>query len=164
MSFSVGGVAQPQQGLAQMDGRQRTSPMAQVMSGAASLLGVSDAELRGALASGSTLKELAEAKGVSQEDLKTAITQGLEQVGPPPGAEAVDPSAIAQGMPPPGAGEGEMAARFSTITSALGLDADQLTAALASGSSLSDIAGTRGMWSSVLKSLLTGPVAVDTAA
>jgi hypothetical protein len=176
MTFSVGGVTQAQQGLAQIGGHGK-SPMAQVMSGAASLLGMSDADLRSALAAGSSLSELADAKGVSKEDLQTAITQGLEQVGPPPGAEGVDLSAIAQdimdgkkpdagrlGAPPPAASESEMTARLSSITSALGLDVDELTTALLSGTSLSDIAGSRGVSSSALANLLTGPVAVDTAA
>lgn len=175
MSLSVGSVT-PQ--YAPPTGAQGANPMRQVMAGAASLLGMSDAELKSALHSGSTLGDLADAKGVSRDDLLAAVTTGVESVGPPPGAESVDAATIAQniidgkgpgGGPPPGpppsrGGDRDVQSRVDALTSALGMDQEDLFSALASGTSLSQLSAQHGLSSDRLRALLTGPIAVDTAA
>lgn len=176
MSLSVGSVTQ--QYPPPPAGTAGANPMRQVMAGAASLLGVSDAELKSALHSGKTLGDLADAKGVSRDDLLKAVTAGVEQVGPPPGTESVDAATIAAGIidgkgpgggrppgPPPGGdGERSVQSRVDALTSALGMDQDDLFSALASGTSLSELSSQRGLSSDRLRALLTGPIAVDTAA
>ena len=176
MSISVGSVT-PQHPL-QPAGGPGGNPMRQVMSGAASLLGMSDAEMKSALHSGTTLGDLADAKGVSRDDLLAAVTKGVESVGPPPGAESVDAATIAQNIidgkgpgggpppgPPPSRGDGrDVQSRVDALTSALGMDQDDLFTALASGTSLSELSSQRGLSSDRLRALLTGPIAVDTAA
>ncbi len=56
-----------------------------------------------------------------------------------------------------------MAARLQSVTSALGMDETSFFDALSSGTSLSDLAQQHNVSSSTLRSLLLGPVAVDTA-
>ncbi len=178
MTYSVGSVTQ-QHGPPPMGGPGGSNPMRQVMSGAASLLGMDDKDLRKALQGGSTLSELADAKGVSKSDLKDVVTKGLEQVGAPPGAQTTDLSAIAQDIidgkgpgggppgPPPGrraSGGDDMGSRLEALTSALGMDATSFLDALKSGTSLSDLAGQKGLSAATIASLLGGPVSVDTAA
>ena len=176
MSLSVGSVTQQQP--TRPPGAGGANPMRQVMSGAASLLGLSDAELKSALHSGKTLGDLADAKGVSRDDLLKAVTAGVEQVGAPPGADGVDAATIAQNIidgkgpgggpppgPPPSRGDGrDVQSRVDALTSALGMDQDDLFTALASGTSLSELSSQRGLSSDRLRALLTGPIAVDTAA
>ena len=186
MSTSIGSITSHHHP-PRMGGPGGESPMKQVMSGAASLLGMDDEQLRSALRSGATLAGLATEKGVSQDDLLSAVTSGLEAAGPPPGAQAAqgaDLTAIAtdivngpgparhhHGGPRPGGGRGggvgddgdDMAARLQSVTSALGMDETSFFDALSSGTSLSDLAQQHNVSSSTLRSLLLGPVAVDTA-
>ena len=177
MTYSVGSVA-PQHGPPPPGGPGGPNPMKQVMSGAASLLGMNDSELRKALQGGSTLGQLADAKGIAKDDLKAAVQKGLEQAGPPPGAETTDLSAIAQDIidgkgpagGPPGhrphgkGGADDMGSRLEHLTTALGMDQTAFFDALKSGATLKDIASQRGMSAMSLNSLLLGPVSVDTSA
>lgn len=184
MSLTIGSVTS-HHGPPPTGGPGGANPMKQIMSGAASLLGMSDDELRAALTGGgTTLADLATQKGVSKDDLLAAVTKGVTEAGSPPGAEGVDAATIAQGIvdgtggPPRGPGgpggpgghhdrgdrEGDMAARLQTLTSALGMDQTSFFDALGSGTSLADLAGAHGVSPSALKQMLLGPVAVDTAA
>lgn len=181
MSTAIGSVT-PSHHAPPADGRGGGNPMKQILSGAASLLGMSDDELRTALQGGSTtLKDLAVQKGVSQDDLLATVTTGVQDVGPPPGAGAVDATTIAQriidgrgGPPPPGGHhrggdhdgdrDGDMATRLQALTSALGMDQTSFFDALKSGSSLSDLADQKHLPQSTLNQILLGPVSVDMSA
>lgn len=181
MSLTIGSVTS-HHGPPPAGGPGGANPMKQVMSGAASLLGMSDDELRAALkGGGTTLADLATQKGVSKDDLLAAVTAGVTEAGSPPGAEGVDAATIAQGIidgaggPPRGPGGpggpggrhdggADMAARLQTLTSALGMDRTSFFDALGSGTSLADLAGAHGVSPSALKQMLLGPVAVDTTA
>lgn len=181
MSLTIGSVT-PHHGPPPPGGPGGANPMKQVMSGAASLLGMSDDELRSALeVAGTTLADLATQKGVSRDDLVAAVTRGVTEAGSPPGAEGVDAATIAAGIidgtggPPRGPGgpggrhdrgdrDSEMAARLQTLTSALGMDQTAFFDALGSGTSLADLAGAHGVSPSALRQMLLGPVAVDTSA
>ena len=178
MSLTIGSVTS-HHGPPPAGGPGGANPMKQVMSGAASLLGMSDDELRTALrGGGTTLADLATQKGVSRDDLLAAVTKGVTEAGSPPGAEGVDAATIAQGIidgtggPPSGPGgpggphdrDGDMAARLQTLTAALGMDQTSFFDALASGTSLEELAGAHGVSPSTLKQMMLGPVAVDTAA
>ncbi len=57
-----------------------------------------------------------------------------------------------------------MSQRLTALTDALGIDANSLFSQLESGTTLGDIASQHGVSSSTLSTILTGPVAVDTAA
>ena len=57
-----------------------------------------------------------------------------------------------------------MSQRLTALTNALGVDANTLFAQRESGTTLNDIASQHGVSSGTLSSILTGPVAVDTAA
>lgn len=65
---------------------------------------------------------------------------------------------------PPVSGSDDVSQRLTALTEALGIDANTLFAQLESGTTLNDIASQHGVSSSTLSSILTGPVAVDTAA
>ncbi len=97
----------------------------------------------------------------------------------PAAAKSSEPSAIAQDIidgkgpggglpgPPPGRGASggdDMGSRLEALTSALGMDATSFLDALKSGTSLSDLAGQKGLSAANIKSLPVGPVSVDTAA
>jgi len=164
--------------------------MKQVMAGAASALGMSDDDLKDALRSGKTLADLGKEKGVSTDDLIAAVKSGLEQAGPPQGAQGAQGAQapdltqmatdIVNGTGPAGRGHGphhgsraggdgdgdgdDMAQRLQSVTSALGMDETSFFDALASGTSLKDLASQHNVSSDQLKSLLMGPVAVNTTA
>lgn len=181
MSSGIGSVT-PQYGPPPVGGPGGSNPMKQIMSGAASLLGMSDDDLRSALQGGrTTLADLATQKGVSQDDLLATVAKGVQDVGPPPGSGNVDATTIAQqiidgrgGPPPPGGhhrggvhdgdADGDMATRLQSLTSALGMDTTSFFDALKSGSTLSDLAGQRNVSQNTLNQLLLGPVSVDAAA
>lgn len=164
-------------------GPRDSNPGKQAMAGAASLLGMSGDGLRTALQGGqTTLADLAAQKGVSRDDLLAAVTKGLQDAGPPPGAESIDAAAIAdriidgRGGPARGPGgpggprdrdgdhDGDMATRLQSLTSALGMDQTSFFDALKSGTSLSQLADQHGMSPSALQQMLLGPVSVDTSA
>ena len=157
------------------------NPMKRLLEPAAKLLGLSSQELRDELRSGKTLAELASDQGVSRDNLIAAVVQGL-QSGPPGfvrnvqrAEPAADLAAIATNLvdgkgfggpppPPPASGSDDVSQRLTALTGALGIDANTLFAKLESGTTLNDIASQHGVSSSTLSSILTGPVAVDTAA
>jgi hypothetical protein len=158
------------------------NPMKRLLEPAAKLLGLSSQQLRDELRSSKTLAELASDQGVSHDDLIAAVVvQGL-QSGPPGfvhnvqrAEQTTDLAAIAAklvdgkgfgGPPPPptASGSDDVSQRLTALTDALGIDANTLFAQLESGTTLNDIASQHGVSSSTLSSILTGPVAVDTAA
>ena len=181
MSTGIGSVT-PQYGPHPAGGHGGSNPMKQIMSGAASLLGMSDDDLRTALQGGRTsLADLATRKGVSQDDLLAAVTTGVQDVGPPAGAGSADAATVAQriidgegGPPPPGGRhrggdhdgdrDGDMATRLQSLTSALGMDQTSFFDALKAGSTLSDLASQQNVSQGTLEQLLLGPVSVDTSA
>jgi lambda repressor-like predicted transcriptional regulator len=182
MSLTIGSVTS-HHGPPPAGGPGGANPMKQVMAGAASLLGMSDDELRTALrGGGTTLADLAAGQGVSKDDLLAAATKGVREVGPPPGAEGVDAATIAQGIidgtgrpgtgrgpdahggPPPADRGADMAARLGSLTSALGMDETAFFDALKAGTSLTQLADEHGVSQSALKQILLGPVSVDTRA
>lgn len=177
MSLTIGSVT-PHHGPPPAGGSGGANPMKQVMSGAASLLGMTDEEMRSALRDGgTTLADLAAGKGVAKDDLLAAVTKGLQEVGPPPGAENVDAAAIAQGIidgtggpgrgrgapggPQPGDRGADMAARLGSLTSALGMDETSFFDALKAGTSLAELADQHGVSPGSLKQILLGPVSVS---
>ncbi len=176
MISAIGGAGSPQRTEGMTGPGGPGGPMRQAMAGAAELLGMGEAELGRALRGGSTLAELGAQRGVSTDDLVAFVAQGLEAVGPPPGAEGVDATTLAKGIvdgtagpghgrppsgPPPGGRPGE---RLDALTGALGMDAESLFAELEQGGSLSAIAQRQGVDSTRLHQLLTGPMRIDTAA
>ncbi|MBJ7455859.1 MAG: hypothetical protein JHC74_07360 [Thermoleophilia bacterium] len=177
MSLTIGSVT-PHHGPPPAGGPGGANPMKQVMAGAASLLGMSDEEMRSALrGGGTTLADLAAEKGVSKDDLLAAVTAGVQEAGPPPGAEDVDAATIAQGIidgtagpgrgrggpggPPPGDRGADMAARLGSLTSALGMDETSFFDALKAGTSLAELADQHGVSQGALKQILLGPVSVS---
>lgn len=59
------------------EGRRPPGPPPEAIEAAAKALDMSESDVQDALASGSTLQDLADSKGVSQEDLLAAVTDGL---------------------------------------------------------------------------------------
>ena len=166
-----------------MGGSGGSNRMKQVMAGAASLLGMGGDALRTAMGSGqATLADLAAQKGVSRDDLLVAVAKGLQDAGPPPGAESIDAAAIAEritdgtGGPPRAPGgpggprdrdgdhDGDMATRLQSLTSALDMDQTSFFDALKSGRSLAQLADRHGVSPSALHQMLLGPVSVGTSA
>jgi len=157
------------------------NPMKRLLEPAAKLLGLSPQELHNELRSGKTLAGLASDQGVSRDDLIAAVVQGL-QSGPPGfvrnvqrAEQTIDLASIAANLvdgkgfggpppPPPASGSDDVSQRLAALTNALGVDANTLFAQLESGTTLNDIASQHGVSSGTLSSILTGPVAVDTAA
>ncbi len=157
------------------------NPMKKLLDPAAKLLGLSPQELREDLRSGKTLADLAAEKGVSRDDLIAGVVSGL-QAGPAGfvrnvqrAEQTTDLAAIAAKLvdgkgfggpppPPPASASSDVSQRLTTLTDALGIDANSLFSQLESGTTLGDIASQHGVSSSTLSTILTGPVAVDTAA
>jgi hypothetical protein len=124
---------------------------------AASVLGMSEREIARSVAHGTSLGDLAQQKGVSIDDLRTALVEGLPEelaavadvdalVGdlltrtgsPPVPASAI--GGIAGFSPPSGILGGEMTSAqtrmLESISDLLGTDAESLRASLASGTDL----------------------------
>jgi uncharacterized protein (DUF433 family) len=141
-----------------------------MMAPVAERLGMSVDDLQSALSGGTTLDQLATAKGVSHDDLLAAIKHGLEAARPadaPEGASGVfdlDAMAesIASGTPPPPPPGGVHGGRpphgvnqadtqtLDSIASLLDMTSDDLVGALADGTSLADLAAQHDVSASAL--------------
>lgn len=153
-----------------------------VLAPVADLLGTTTANLQTSMRSGQTLDSLADAAGVSHDDLVAAITAGIDQDrstqglgGATPTGEVFDVSAIAEAMatgvapaggpsgpPPPPPVHGVNSADddlLQSVASALDLSTDDLVSALMDGTSLSDLATRQGVsMTTVLDTLGRGMV------
>jgi hypothetical protein len=163
----------------QVDRSQRPphgGDMEKRMQPTADLLGLSTSDLKSKLDSGSTLSEIADAQGVSQDDLLKSIKEGL-QAGKPEGAPELSEtqltemaSNIAAGKGPSGRGHHhgpppvkEAASTSDTISSladALGVDSSDLYEQVQSGSDLSSLLGNEDPYSRSTGGI-TGGLAVN---
>jgi hypothetical protein len=136
----------------------RKDRLDKAMQGVAELLDMTTEELRDAQRNGTTLADLAEQKGVSVDDLKAKLAEGLEANAPADAPAGIDftqmASQIIDGkgpggrpggmMPPQSTGENTASALQSLLEST-GIDPDQLEDLLLStlnGTSSSDEAST----------------------
>lgn len=156
-----------------------------VLSPVADLLGTTTANLQASMRSGQTLDSLAEAAGVSHDDLVAAITAGIDQdrsaqgiAATVPTGEVFDVSALAEAMatgvgpaggpsgPPPSPPvHGENSADddlLQSVASALDLSTDDLVSALMEGTSLSDLATTQGVSMTTILDTLGRGMVVNT--
>lgn len=200
MSIQVGGVgsafatqmaqfarsAQSAQGASGGRGRPPGPDPATMMQPVADLLGVSTSELRSSLDGGTSLDQLASAKGVSHDDLVAAIKDGLEATAPQgtsssdgvSGTSAVfDLDAMAEdiaagvrpqgpegpppGPPPTGRNDNDHDA-LQRVSDLLDMSTDELIESLTSGSSLRDLASSKGISSDQLLDALSEGMVVDT--
>lgn len=176
----------------------------QALQPVATLLGTTTQSLMTEMQSGKTLSSIANTQGVSQNDLISAIEQGLQSAAPQGssqnGPSQADLATIAQNiasgtMPVGGhhhhqiSGSGSnslspnldtgsgsdtsstaanssttASSEFSTLASALGLDANSLLQSLTSGETLTSIASAQGVSSSNLQSILSSGLQIDTTA
>jgi hypothetical protein len=170
-----------QLGMANGPGRPGRPDMATAMAPVADELGMTGDELRDALRAGSTLDQLASAKGVSHQDLVSAITKGLQDARPAGAPAGVDLSKmaedIASGVRGPGhhgghhhhaqraaSGAVDPSANLNALADLVGVDATALRDGLQQGTSLSDILSANGVDESQLAQKFLPGTVVDTYA
>jgi lambda repressor-like predicted transcriptional regulator len=158
-----------------------------------SLLGLSAKDIAKQVASGKSLDDLAKAKGVSHEDLVSALKSGMpDDLKGSTQADAIaETIATQQGMPtqgpggPPPSGPPLMSSlngigqssgvlsgnltssqqdMLDSLSSALGTDSTSLLDELQSGTSLSDLVKSKGIDISTLANVLQNGLLVDTKA
>jgi hypothetical protein len=165
--------------LSQAGGAQRRppSPPADSFTNTAKTLGLTTDDLKTQLDSGATLDSLAQAKGVSSNDLLAAVKTDLKANKPDGAPEVSDDqltqmaSNVAAGKGPggghgphgprPGTSASDTSQSLSTLADALGTSTDDLLSKLQSGSDLSSLFGQSGSatWSS--QGASTSGLAVD---
>ncbi|WP_353863864.1 hypothetical protein [Svornostia abyssi] len=133
---------------AQITGMGQRPDPAKAMAPVADLLGTDVESLREQLHGGTSLSELAEARGIDRQQLLDAISQGLQDAAPagaagPPGGIAGLAERIADRTGPPGPpgpppggrppGAGEPSAGLASLAELLGTDEDTLREQLSSG-------------------------------
>lgn len=109
------------------------------MDAAAETLGLSRYELRNALQSGSTLKDLADGAGVSTDDLKTAMSEAISSAAPPQIAERANREldGVISGRrppPPPRPQQTDLESAVSALAEALETSEKELKASIENGS------------------------------
>lgn len=114
-------------------------PMKAGMDAAAEMLDLEPQELRSALESGSTLAELADAAGVSTEDLKASMAEAIAKTAPAEVAERMtskldDVIAGERPPPPPRRQQSELSNVVDSLASALDTTTEDLLASIESGS------------------------------
>ncbi len=167
-------------------GREQGPDPETMMQPVAELLGVSTSDLKRALDGGQTLDQLASAKGVSHEDLVSAIKEGLEAAGPQgtgstdgvsattavfdldalaediaAGVRPKGPQGPPPGPPPTGNNDNDQDA-LEAVSDLLDMTTEELIESLRTGSSLRDLASTRGVSSDQLLDALSEGMVVDT--
>lgn len=130
---------------------------------AAKTLGMSTDDLKAALKSGKTMDELAQSKGVSKDQLTSAISGAITGADSSVSTDRAQQMAQRMEAGPPAGGHkhhgghhGGAGKALDAVASALNLTADQLRTKLHSGQSLTDVAKAAGMDSATLKSTITG--------
>jgi tape measure domain-containing protein len=152
--FQSGGVS----GSSDLSGTQRHPPF---LDAAASALGMSTSDLSSAMQNGESLSDIASSQGVSTDTLTSALVADIQSKHP--GTSTADATTMAEnvinGTPPsggpggPGGGSGNPP-YLDTAASALGMSSSDLSSALQSGESLTDVANAQGVSVSDLQSAL----------
>jgi hypothetical protein len=167
---ALGGLAQ--YGAAQRAGYASPGQFRQsVLDSAAQVLGMSAQDIQSAFQSGQSLADLAQQKGISKDQLVSAVAQGIQSLNLP---GSPDPSQMAQrivdragglsgqrhhhglgailnGSDPDGDGDVDGASSeatvspFAVVSGALGMSQSDLLSALESGTSLTDLFAQRGL-------------------
>ncbi|WP_018680722.1 hypothetical protein [Actinokineospora enzanensis] len=148
--------------------------MRKAFDAAAKTLGMSTDDLRSALKNGQSMSSLAQSKGVSTDTLTSAISDALtgadstldaskakevaQHVVAGPGGHGGPggPGGARPAGPPPGGGKDQKVDdALDSVADALGLTSDELQDELQSGTSLTDVAASKGMDAATLKTTIT---------
>ncbi|MBM7773843.1 uncharacterized protein YidB (DUF937 family) [Actinokineospora baliensis] len=167
MTISSISGAQSTAALQRADGAQRSDSMRKAFQAAATALGMSTDDLRGALDGGDTLSSLAKTKGVSESTLTDAIssavgtTNGAEvaqRLLAGPGGHGGPGGPGGHGGPPPPPRDSRVDSALSAVADSLGLSDEDLEDELTSGTSLTDVAAAKGVDATTLKATLTDAI------
>jgi uncharacterized protein YidB (DUF937 family) len=149
-----------------IQGRHGHGNMKSAMDAAAKALGMSQDDLKSAFDSGETLESLAESKGISKDDLIKAMASAIKDGDSgltTDAATSIATRMATQGPPPPppggmggpggpggpggeggrGGGTGKVA--MDTAASTLGMTTSELFSSLQDGSTLADVASSKGI-------------------
>ncbi|HEY6759250.1 MAG TPA: hypothetical protein VI318_07160 [Baekduia sp.] len=183
MTISALGSSQDLSALTQTSAsaRRPQPPSADKFTGTAQLLGLSTDDLKSQLDSGKTLDSIASDKGVSSDDLLTAVKSDLK-ASRPDGAPDISDDQLTQvatniaagkgprgagghhhhgGGPPPGTSASDTTQTLQTLADALGTTPDDLTSQLQSGTDLSSLFGESGSATWSQQSTAGSGLAVD---
>ncbi|GAA2978299.1 hypothetical protein [Actinokineospora diospyrosa] len=149
------------------EGTQRSDSMRKAFQAAATALGMSTDDLRGALGDGETLSTLARSKGVSESTLTDAITSAVgttsgaevaQRLLAGPGGHGGPGGPGGHGGPPPPPRDSRVDSALSAVADSLGISDEDLEDELTSGTSLTDVAAAKGMDAATLKATITDAI------